>query len=366
MTTGFTASEISNSADGIADSAPAPAAPTPAPAAAPAPAPSAQGAAAATLGAVPVDPEALPTTDPNAIVSDELAEPDPWEEKIRGELTAKQLIEKLKAADGRIPEELLDLEHEYVFGEGDDAERQTMTLREALDLGHKERLQMSTFHRELHKVREFEQTVVARAQAVQAAIQGLNNPTTLFEDLQGLGVTEENLQAAAKHYAQQRMAYLRMDPHQRALIDQNRAARQQQVKMQRDIAELRSQLEQRDDGAFKTQAQTAMRTHIAPAFKKHGLNLEHARAKEIFRFHLGQVTNGKVPTQSSIFAAAKATREELDLERRKDAAPSPGARQPAGKPLSVRSAAAPAALKVPAQANGRQRGFTVSEFEGNS
>jgi hypothetical protein len=322
---------------------------------------------AAQIPAVDDDSEApvAPEGEEPALFSDPDVAPDPLADKVFGEITAKDLIDKIKAGEGKVPDELLDLEHEYVFGEGDDAEKERMTLREALDLGHKERMQLRVFHRELHQVRQLEQQVVARGRALEAAVKGLNDPKTLFEDLQSLNVSEETLMQAARHYAQQRLDYKSMSPSQRAMIDAQREQRQQVLKMQRELEELRSERSQLQQQQFKSTATTALRTHMAPAFKAQGLNAESAYAKAKFQFFLERAADGKTPTRDMIYEAAKATKQDIAFEEREDRlakSRASGARQPVGKPLGPRSAAAPAALKVPAQANGRRRGFTASEF----
>lgn len=299
--------------------------------------------------------------------ADPLEAPDPLDEEFFGDkkLKARDLLAKLRDGDGLLPEELLDLEHEYTFGEGDDAETVRMTLREALDQGHAERMQLRNYHRQVHEVRQFEQQVVARGRAMEAAIKGLNNPDTMFEDLQGLGVEEDKLLEAAKRYARQRVDYMNMSPSQRAMIDGQRAMRQQLLQQQRELNELRSHKTQNEEQTFQQKAKSALRQHMPDAFKKHGLQLESERAKAQFYFFLEKAADGKAPTRDVIYKAALAARQDFDLEKRNEraaAATAAGKRAPAGKPLGPRSGAAPAALKVPAQANGRSRGMTAEEF----
>jgi hypothetical protein len=306
-----------------------------------------------------------PAAEPEAAAADPLEAPDPWEEKVLGERSAKAIIEALKKGEGLLPEDLLDLEHEYVFGEGEGAERERMTLREALDLGHKERMQMREFHRRTHDVHQFEQQVIGRARAIEAAIQGLNNPATLFEDLQGLNVSEDTLKAAARHYAQQQLDYARMSPSQRAQVDAARTQRQQLLTMQRELNELRAQKTHGEEQGFREKSASTIRAHMSPAFKAVGLNVESEYARNKFKFFLTKAADGKIPTRQNVFDAAKAAKQDIAIEEREErmtAARAAGQRTPAGKPLGPRSGAAPAALKVPAQANGRARGMTAEEF----
>ncbi len=361
---GFTASEFGTDAAPSAPAAPAPVA-APAPAAAPVAAPPTAAESAATQ--IPADALEQPAEGEAQTFEQSLEGTDPWEEKVFGEHTAKALVDKLKAADGVLPEELLDLEHEYVYGEGEDAERQRMTLREALDLGHKERMQMREFHRELHKVRSFEQQVVARGRAMEVAIKGLNNPDTMIEDLGGLGVSDEALDAALRKYATQKLAYKNATPEQRAWLDAQKRQRQDMLALQREVAELRSTKQQGEDAQFKQTAQSTLRTHMPKAFEKHGLNVTSEYAREKFQFFLERACGGKPPTREHIFTAAQAARQDIDVMQREErtaAAKAAGGRTSFGKPLQPSRGAAPAALKVPAQAATGKRGFTVSEFEG--
>lgn len=304
--------------------------------------------------------------DVESVVADAFEEPDPWAEKIRGELTAKDIVQKLKESDGLIPEDLLDLEHEYVYGEGEGAERERMTLRDALDLGHKERMQLRDYHRRLHEVHTFEQRTVARARAIETAIKGLNNPDTMIEDLMGLSVSEEALDAALRKYAAQKIAYKNATPEQRAWLDAQKKQRQDMLALQREVAELRTTKQQSEEAQFKQTAQSALRTHMGEAFKKNGLNVASEYSREKFHFFLERVCDGKPPTREHIYQAALATKQDITTAEREDRlaqAKAQNARQSGGKPLGPRSAAAPAALKVSAQANGRKRGFTMSQLE---
>lgn len=306
-----------------------------------------------------------PEAEVESVVAEAFEEPDPWAEKVRGELTAKDIIEKIKAADGVIPEELLDLEHEYVYGEGEGAERERMTLRDALDLGHKERMQLRDYHRRVHEVHNFEQQVVARARAVEAAIKGLNRQS-MFDDLQGLGVQEAEIEEAIKEYARQKIAYRNSTPEQRAWLDAQKQQRAQVMALQREVAELRSVKEQGEAQQFQQQAKSTLRTHMGEAFKKHGLNVGSEYAKSKFQFFLERACDGKPPTREHIYQAALATKQDITTAEREDRlaqAKAQNARQSGGKPLGPRSAAAPAALRVSAQANGRKRGFTMSQLE---
>lgn len=362
MSVGFTASQIGGDAPASAPAA-APAAPAAPVAPSPMVAPSAPVTAAENASAqIPADAVEDVSGEPQTL-AESLEAPDPWQEKVLGERTAKEVLDKLKESDGLIPEDLLDLEHEYVYGEGEDAERQRMTLREALDLGHKERMQLREFHRELHKVRSFEQQVVARGRAIEAAVKGLNNPDTMVEDLFGLGVEEQALDAAIIRYARQKNAYKNASPEQRAWLDQQKMQRQQMLQLQREVAELRSVKQQSEDAQFKQGAQSVLRTHMPKAFEKHGLNAQSEYAREKFQFFLERACGGKPPTREHIFAAALAARQDIDVMQREERQAAAKARPSGGKPLGPSRGAAPASLKVPAQANGRKRGYTTSELE---
>lgn len=380
MSVGFTPSQLGGAA--AESPPPAPSAPaTPAPSApAASPAPSASDVVRGPTDGSEADARAsllqasqhaqqqageTPEADVESVVAEAFEEPDPWAEKVRGDLTAKDIIEKIKAADGVIPEELLDLEHEYVYGEGEGAERERMTLRDALDLGHKERMQLRDYHRRVHEVHNFEQQVVARARAVEAAIKGLNRQS-MFDDLQGLGVQEAEIEEAIKEYARQKIAYRNSTPEQRAWLDAQKQQRAQVMALQREVAELRSVKEQGEAQQFQQQAKSTLRTHMGEAFKKHGLNVSSEYAKSKFQFFLERACDGKPPTREHIYQAALATKQDITTAEREDRlaqAKAQNARQSGGRPLGPRSAAAPAALKVSAQANGRKRGFTMSQLE---
>lgn len=291
---------------------------------------------------------------------DDGGEPDPWSEKLYDKLTAKELIEKLKA-DNLLPADLLDvLEHE--FGEGDDKQR--VSLREALDQSSKERMQLRDYSRRRHELWQQEQDFQARAASLQEAITGLNNPQSLFDDLQGLQVSEETLDAAVEQYVRQKLEYRKASPEMRRMMDEQRRLRQEHARTQAELRELKTRGKADQDKAYQQQVKSVLTTHQPAAFKKYGLNPQSAVNLDKFRTHALQLAGGKPITRDIIYQAAEATKQDqVWLERQERAQQAQSGRQPRGTPLSPSRAAAPAALQVQKQAP-RANGFRASQFSG--
>lgn len=343
--TGFRPSQLSDHASGITP-APAPAAVAPAP------------EADRTTGFIPdLDAPANDNDAPEVEVSSDDGEPaDPWAEQIHG-MTAKDLLAALK--EGKLPDALLDaLEHEY----GDDDDKTAIKLRDALDQSSKERMQLATFHRELHKVRQQERDLTVQAEALQQSISGLNNPASLYDDLQGLGVSEETLEAAAFAYAQQKVEYSKLPAHMRKVLDDNRRSRIEAAQMRQELNQLKQREQSQQTQAQRQAAEAAMRTHGLPALLKFGLNPRSEMVQQKLGYYIDIVSQGKPWTREMVYAAAEATKQDTHaLDRADKQAAAPNGRQPQGKPLSPSRAAAPQALHVPQQAR-KQTGFSASQL----
>lgn len=344
---GFTVSQFQANAQGTA----------PEPAAAPAP----QTAAERLLGYVPQldaeDPVELEADEGDDVAAggDDGAETDPWTEQIHG-MTAKELLEAIKA--GTLPEGLLDaLQHEY----GDDDDRQSMSLREALDQSSKERMQLRDYHRQLHDVRLKERDLISMAEGIQASISGLNNRATLIDDLQALGVGDETLDGALEDYARRKIEYRKLPQHMKDILDGQKRDRLEAASLRKKVNELEQRNRVGQEAQHVQQSRAVVQKHGPSAFLKHGLNPKSGFAQEKFRHFLGLIAGDKPYTREHIEQAALAAKQDIHSIQKRDKQPAPGARQPVGRPLSVSRAASPAALSVPRQAP-RQKGFTPSQL----
>jgi hypothetical protein len=342
---GFTVSQFRENAQGVA--------PTPEPAPAP------QSPAEKLLGYVPElgadeEPVALEEGD-----EDDALEPgadaDPWAEQIHG-MTAKDLLEAIKA--GTLPEGLLDaLQHEY----GDEDDRQSISLREALDQSSKERMQLRDYHRQLHDVRVKERDLISMAEGIQASISGLNSRATLVDDLQALGVTDEVLDGALEDYARRKVEYRKLPQHMKDILDGQKRDRLEAANLRKEL----NQLKQRDrvgqEAQVVQQNRAVVQKHGPAVFLRNGLNPKSGFAQEKFRHFLGLIADGKPYTREHVEQAALAAKQDIHSIQKRDKQPDPSKRQPQGRPLSVSRAASPQTLSVPRQAP-KQKGFTPSQL----
>lgn len=243
----------------------------------------------------------------------------------------------------------------------------TKTVRELVNDRHAGTLRMSDYSRKTQEAAAYGRQAQQVVADNRMLFQRMTDPNVLRATMKHLGPAHEQaFEAAATMLAKERLALMRMQPHERAAYE----AQQQVAERDRQLQEMREQLQRREQENQPHPAQQYVQPihqtldqHVPAAWARHGLR-NSGPAIRAFAEHIQAVWDGRMETiPQAVEAATIATAEELGdrVAQHNQEAQQNAPRQSQQQPLAPRRL--PPGGPPPGQRQRQPMGLRVSDFD---